>query len=133
VKVAGRFEKLYDQAGLMVRSDATHWVKTGVELTDGALHLSTVVTNGFSDWSIMPCSPGASDVSIRLTRHGESVRVQCQDQRDGSWAMTRLGYLKPAETLQIGLMCCSPERAGFEATFSDFTIGPPIDRTLHAS
>lgn len=131
VKVTGRFETLYDQVGLMLRSDATHWVKAGVELTDGALYLSTVVTNGFSDWSITPCVPGTEEVHIRLTRHDESIRVQTQDPRDGSWVMTRLGYLQPTKTLQIGLMCCSPEREGFEATFRDFTLGSPIDRTLH--
>jgi len=30
------------------------------------------------------------------------------------------------------MMCCSPERAGFEATFRDFRLGPPIARNLHA-
>ena len=34
VRVTGKFESLYDQAGLMIRIDDTRWVKTGVELTD---------------------------------------------------------------------------------------------------
>ena len=33
--VTGAYETLYDQAGLMLRIDATHWVKTGIEFTDG--------------------------------------------------------------------------------------------------
>jgi regulation of enolase protein 1 (concanavalin A-like superfamily) len=32
----------------------------------------------------------------------------------------------------VGIMCCSPKRAGFQAHFSDFRIGPPISKELHA-
>jgi regulation of enolase protein 1 (concanavalin A-like superfamily) len=28
-------------------------------------------------------------------------------------------------------MCCSPERAGFEARFEDFRAGPAIEAALH--
>jgi regulation of enolase protein 1 (concanavalin A-like superfamily) len=131
VKFIGRYEALYDQAGLMVRADETHWVKTGIEFTDGERHLSAVVTNDFSDWSVLPYRAAGEEVSIRITRHGESIRIQVED--GGRWQMVRLAYLKPSEALQVGLMCCSPEREGFEVTFRDFQIGPPIDRALHAS
>jgi regulation of enolase protein 1 (concanavalin A-like superfamily) len=130
VKFIGRYEALYDQAGLMVRADETHWVKTGIEFTDGERHLSAVVTNDFSDWSVLPYRTSGEEVSIRMTRHGESIRVQVEEA--GHWQMVRLAYLKPSEALQVGLMCCSPEREGFEVTFRDFQIGPPIDRALHA-
>jgi uncharacterized protein len=130
VKFIGRYEALYDQAGLMVRADETHWVKTGIEFTDGARHLSAVVTNAFSDWSVLPYRSPQEEVSIRLTRHGEAVRIQYQEP-DGAWQMARLAYLRPSEALQVGLMCCSPEREGFEVTFRDFQIGPAIDRALH--
>jgi regulation of enolase protein 1 (concanavalin A-like superfamily) len=132
VKFTGRFEALYDQAGLMVRSDETHWVKAGIEFTDGERFLSAVVSNGFSDWSVQPYRTAAPEVSIRLTRHGEAIRVQFQDPQDGKWIMARLGYLKAAAALQVGVMCCSPERAGFEVTFRQFRIAPAIDRALHA-
>jgi uncharacterized protein len=33
---------------------------------------------------------------------------------------------------QVGLMCCSPEREGFEVEFSSFHIGEPITEGLHA-
>jgi len=129
IKFIGRYEALYDQAGLMVRADETHWVKTGIEYTDGARHLSAVVTNEFSDWSVLPYRAGPEEISIRLTRHGEAIRIQVEES--GRWQMVRLAYLKPAAELQVGLMCCSPEREGFEVTFRDFQIGPPIDRALH--
>jgi regulation of enolase protein 1 (concanavalin A-like superfamily) len=132
VKFVGRYEALYDQAGLMVRTDETHWAKTGIEYTDGERHLSAVVTNEFSDWSVLPYRTARDEVSIRLTRHGEAIRIQYEDATTGQWQMVRLAYLKPAAELQVGLMCCSPEREGFEVTFRDFEIGPPIDRALHA-
>jgi hypothetical protein len=132
VKFTGRYEALYDQAGLMVRADETHWVKTGIEYTDGERHLSAVVTNAFSDWSVLPYRAPQEEVSIRITRHGEAIRIQYADPATGYWQMVRLAYLKPAAELQVGVMCCSPEREGFEVTFRDFEIGPPIDRALHA-
>jgi regulation of enolase protein 1 (concanavalin A-like superfamily) len=130
VKFVGRYEALYDQAGLMVRADDSHWVKTGIEFTDGERHLSAVVTNQFSDWSVLPYRSPQEEVSIRMTRHGEAIRIQVEE--GGRWHMVRLAYLKPSTDLQVGLMCCSPEREGFEVMFRDFEIGPPIERALHA-
>lgn len=132
VKFIGRYEHLYDQAGLMIRADETHWVKTGIEYTDGERHLSAVVTNDFSDWSVLPYRVARDEVSIRITRHAEAIRIQYEDPTSGHWQMVRLAYLKPAAALQVGIMCCSPEREGFEVTFRDFEINPPIDRALHA-
>lgn len=131
VKFTGRYEALYDQAGLMLRVDETHWAKTGIEYTDGERHLSAVVTNEFSDWSVLPYRHDREEVSIRLTRHGEAIRIQFADPGTGQWQMLRLAYLKPAAELEVGIMCCSPEREGFEVSFRDFEIGPPIDRALH--
>ncbi|TIT38870.1 MAG: DUF1349 domain-containing protein, partial [Mesorhizobium sp.] len=37
----------------------------------------------------------------------------------------------PSKSVDVGMMCCSPQREGFEVTFSDFAIGPPIARELH--
>jgi hypothetical protein len=28
-------------------------------------------------------------------------------------------------------MCCTPDRAGLQVLFSDFTIGPPLGKDLH--
>src|SRR5262249_5494124 len=44
VTFIGRYDALYDQAGLMIRKDASHWMKCGIEYTDGAKHFSVVVT-----------------------------------------------------------------------------------------
>lgn len=129
VKINGRFEALYDQAGVMIRLDAANWIKAGVEYTDGLPHFSAVVTREFSDWSVLPAT-SATAVWLRLTKLGTAVRIQYST--DGlSFPMLRLAYFPESTPTQVGLMCCSPEREGFEAQFSDLRIGEPIRTSLH--
>ena len=127
----GAYEALYDQAGLMLRLDATAWIKTGIEFTDGIMHFSVVVTGARSDWSVIPlpeATPG-SEVAARLTRHGDAVRVQYALD-GGPWRMARLAPFAAAPA-RAGIMACSPERAGFRVRFEALEIGPPIARQLH--
>lgn len=130
--VLGAYEQLYDQAGLMLRVDERNWIKTGIEFTDGLMHFSVVVTNQVSDWSVIPLSEAtaADAVRVRLTRHGDAVRVQYAIN-DGDWRMARLAPFSAADA-HVGVMACSPERGGFQARFRDIAVGPPIARQLHA-
>lgn len=130
--VTGDYEQLYDQAGLMLRVDERNWVKTGIEFTDGLMHFSVVVTREVSDWSVIPLPDARPQdaVSIRLTRHGDALRVQ-YSVGGSPWQMARLAPF-PAEDGEVGVMACSPERGGFRARFRDITVGPAIDRKLHA-
>jgi regulation of enolase protein 1 (concanavalin A-like superfamily) len=129
VKVEGKYEALYDQAGMMVRLDAANWIKAGVEYTDGLPHFSAVVTREFSDWSVLPAN-SAGRVWLRLTKLGSAVKIQYSV--DGlSYPMLRLAYFPDSRPIQVGLMCCSPEREGFEVEFSDFRISEPISTGLH--
>jgi regulation of enolase protein 1 (concanavalin A-like superfamily) len=130
--IIGDYEELYDQAGLMLRVDESHWIKTGIEYTDGLMHFSVVVTRHTSDWSVIPlpnASPGDA-VCVRLTRHGDAVRVQFSVS-GAPWQMARLCPFPDADA-EIGVMACSPERSSFRAVFKDITVGPPIARKLHA-
>jgi len=131
VTVKGDYRVLYDQAGLMVRLSETHWIKAGIEYTDGLAYFSVVVTNDASDWSLVGIPANPDGVSMRLTRHAETIRVQYLDAADGHWKPVRLAYFPPSKSVDVGMMCCSPQREGFEVTFSDFSIGPPIARELH--
>ena len=88
-----------------------------------------MVTNGQSDWATLPLSFPASPITLRLSRHGSAVRVDVQEP-SGLWRMTRLAHL-PDGPAMIGPMACSPERGGFNATFSNYTCGPAIPRALH--
>lgn len=129
--VTGAYEHLYDQAGLMLRLDARNWIKTGIEYTDGMMHFSVVVTRDVSDWSVVPL-PEADpndEIGIRLTRHGDAVRIQ-YSVAGAPWQMARLAPFAAASA-KVGVMACSPERAGFQARFRDITVGPPIARKLH--
>ncbi|WP_088348775.1 MULTISPECIES: DUF1349 domain-containing protein [Rhodomicrobium] len=130
IRVRGQYETLYDQAGLMVRLDERRWVKTGCELTDGRLFLSTVVTDGRSDWSVTDLAGDLSDIRLRVTVAGGSIRVQAS--LDGVfWPLLRLAPFPAADAYRVGPMAASPERAGFIAAFSDFRCGPPTTNALH--
>ena len=127
----GNYQELYDQAGLMLRVDEENWVKTGIEFTDGNMHLSAVVTRDYSDWSVAAIDYNVQDeITIRLTRHGDCVRIQYLD-KNKKWNLLRLAYLDMPEECMIGVMCCSPERAGFEVEFKKFEVYEAISRKLH--
>jgi len=131
VVVKGNYEALYDQAGLMARLGETHWLKCGIEFTDAEMYFSVVVTNDTSDWSLRKIPFSSDGVKLRMTRHGEAIRVQYYDVEERRWNMVRLAYLPPSRNIDVGIMCCSPQRHGFQATFSGFSIGPAITRELH--
>lgn len=130
VHVSGGFDQLYDQAGLMLRVDHETWIKTGVEFTDGVLHLSAVVTRGASDWSVtMPPTP-IKDFWLRMTAKDNAVRIQYS--LDGkTWPLLRLAAFPTDRPMQVGPMLCSPERSGLDVTFDHFELGPPIETDLH--
>jgi regulation of enolase protein 1 (concanavalin A-like superfamily) len=115
----------------MLRLDEKNWVKTGIEYTDGLMHFSVVVTREVSDWSVIPLHKAkpADDIHVRLTRHGDAVRVQYAIA-GGAWQMARLAPF-PADDALVGVMACSPERAGFTASFHEIEVGPAIARQLH--
>ena len=131
-RVTGHYEALYDQAGVMLYLDEKNWIKTGIEYTDGMMHFSVVVTREVSDWSVIPLPQAtpADELRVRLTRHGDAVRIQ-YGIGAMDWQMARLAPFSAADA-KAGVMACSPQREGFRATFRDVHIGPPIARQLHA-
>ena len=129
---SGRYETLYDQAGLMIRRDAATWMKCGVELTDGALHFSVVVTVGQSDWSAFEIGHAFKSVTTRVTRNRDALFIQYRTDAMQAFRMARLAYFPPElETVSAGLMFCSPKRAGFEATFAGVALTEPVSRDIH--
>ncbi|MFB4371138.1 MULTISPECIES: DUF1349 domain-containing protein [unclassified Pseudomonas] len=130
VRIQGQFRSLYDQAGLMVRIDEKRWVKTGVEFTDGQAFLSTVVTNGKSDWSVSQPFKELEDFYIRVTLSNGAMRIQAS--RDGRfWPLLRLAPFPAASTYQVGPTACTPERSGLVVRFSEFEITPATTKDLH--
>lgn len=125
------FGQLYDQAGLMLRNNATNWIKAGVEISDGEPHVGAVVTLDRSDWSLSPVPGWANtDVTLRASWAGGAVTVRARSE-DGPWQTLRLAPLPVSASTQAGLYVCAPEREGLSVTFSRVTFGTP-DRDLHS-
>ncbi|RWY71925.1 DUF1349 domain-containing protein [Rhizobium sp. WSM1325] len=130
IRVQGEFRTLYDQAGLMVRIDEKRWLKTGVEFTDGEPFLSTVVTDGRSDWSVAQPFKELEDFYIRVTVAKSAMRIQAS--RDGSfWPLLRLAPFPAAAHYEVGPTACTPERSGLTVRFCEFSIGPATAKDLH--
>lgn len=130
IRVRASYEKLYDQAGLMVRIDAATWVKAGIELSDGQAMLGSVLTAGRSDWATGAYQGDPADFRLRMTVADGVLRIQASS--DGlRWPLMRLAPFPKAPSYLVGPMCCTPERAGLHVAFTDFRLGPPLRRNLH--
>lgn len=124
VKIIGQYQALYDQAGLMIRENENTWLKCGIEYVEGVQNVSAVVTRDYSDWSVVPLSQPPVALWLRVQRCSETVEVQYS--LDGNnYQMLRLAYLTHGETVQVGLMCASPQGEGFSVTFESFKIMQP--------
>ncbi|UXS26735.1 DUF1349 domain-containing protein [Agrobacterium tumefaciens] len=130
LRIHGRYEELYDQAGIMVRIDESHWIKAGIELSDGVACIGNVLTLGRSDWSTTAYAGDASDLYLRVTVADGVLRVQTS--ADGiRWPLLKLCPFPKSPFYQVGPMCCTPEREGLEVRFSEFRVGPPLGKALH--
>jgi regulation of enolase protein 1 (concanavalin A-like superfamily) len=120
-KISGQYSALYDQAGLMLRVDEHNWIKTGIEFVDGIQQVSAVVTRDYSDWSVVPLPQHPAALWLRVTRQGSAIEIHYS--LDGAnYTLLRLAYFPPVETVQVGLMCASPDGDGFPAAFEGFKI-----------
>jgi uncharacterized protein len=119
----GKYESLYDQAGVMIRLDETTWLKTGIEFVHGIHHVSAVVTREYSDWSVVPFHNYPGSLRLRLKRDGEAVTIEYSDP-DAGWVMFRTAYLSTAHQLEVGRTVAAPDGPGFEAVFSEFRVKP---------
>jgi regulation of enolase protein 1 (concanavalin A-like superfamily) len=130
LRVQGDFRALYDQAGIMVRIDAQHWVKAGIEFSDGRAMLGSVLTDGRSDWATAPYEHDAADFWMRATVTNGVLRLQVS--ADGKlWPLVRLAPFAKASSYLLGPMACTPERAGLKVVFSSFRLTPPLGKDLH--
>ena len=130
VAFTAAFEAQFDQAGLMIRVDAEHWIKAGVEFADGAPQLGAVVTDGSSDWSVGPVPDWAGrEVTIRASRMADAVIIRARVEEE-PWRLVRLAPLDEAATAEAGPYCCAPSRAGLTVSFSAWNLTEP-DESLH--
>jgi regulation of enolase protein 1 (concanavalin A-like superfamily) len=116
------YAEQYDQAGAALRIDAENWIKAGTEFVDGALHISVVVTRGFSDWSVLPAPGLPASVTIELERAGDAVTVRYGLDGGDPAEMLRLAYFPPEVPVLAGVMCAAPVGKGFETRFTGVEI-----------
>jgi uncharacterized protein len=123
---------LYDQAGLMLHVGPEQWIKSGLELSDGVLHLGAVVTNGVSDWSLAPVPEWAGQlVTIRASRAGvagDAVVLRARTETSG-WRTLRVAPFT-AGAASAGPLVCAPMRGDLEVRFTRWALAP-ADADLH--
>jgi regulation of enolase protein 1 (concanavalin A-like superfamily) len=130
LRIRADYKTQYDQAGLMILIDAARWVKAGIEISDGAAQLSSVLTIGRSDWATGLFQGDAADFWIRATVERGVLRLQAST--DGMrWPLLRLCPFPEESHYTVGPMCCTPERGGLAVLFSDFSVTPPLAKDLH--
>lgn len=120
----------FDQAGLFIRADDSHWVKAGLEQSDGSLQLGAVVTDGRSDWSVsrtpewnhriitMRASWSQNAITLRAKAEGEEFRL------------VRVLPFDDIQGVEAGPYICAPSRALFTIDFLSWKITDP-DSSLH--
>lgn len=126
VRVRGAYADQYDQAGAMVRVDEGHWLKTGIELVDGRMRFSTVVTIQYSSWAVADLPPETAELSLLLARRGDSVEVSYRADgaanEPAAMKLAAVAYLPPGRPVLAGAMCAAPSGRGFPVSFHDLTI-----------
>ena len=93
----GGTPRQFDQAGLLVRIDSEHWLKTGIEIVDGKPRLSCVCCNIYSDWSTQNYwKETAENVKIRLhVLPNRGIVVEAWEDATSSWNFIRICHLSP--------------------------------------
>ncbi|CAJ1950544.1 unnamed protein product [Cylindrotheca closterium] len=137
----------FDQAGIIIRLDADHWIKTGIEVVDEQARLSCVVTNGFSDWSTQHVSEPGIKIRVHLLpQHGGSFVVEAAPRDTDEWSFIRIAHLSRNSndgslndnkevknsfhgesaqpgTLMVGVFAACPvDQKGMVATFDSISI-----------
>ena len=121
VRISGEYTEQYDQVGVAVRVDERHWIKTGVELLDGRLRFSTVVTVDHSSWMFADLPEDFVTLNLSLARRGDAMEISYSTDTN-ALALASVVYVQPGIAVLAGVMCASPQGEGFAAYFSDFEL-----------
>lgn len=123
VRVSGRFESPYDQAGLMVMADPTTWLRAGIEYIEGTCYLTSVLTCDFSDWAISrPIDTG--NIWLRMERDRDAVVVSASLNGKRYFPVRECRF-SDALALDVGPYLASPMGQGFRVAFEELEIIQP--------
>lgn len=124
------FSEQFDQAGLFIRADETHWIKAGLEFSDGLLQVGAVVTWPKSDWSVAPVPQwNGTRITVRASRTGDAITIRARSG-DEDWQFVRVIPVPEDATLEAGPLICAPTRAGLKIRFTGWRLTAP-DASLH--
>lgn len=109
----------YDQGGLILvlngADGARKWVKTGIEMTHGKPHLSTVAKDRWADWSLLPVPSGGPAASIEMVREEDNSLwiylvegVQKSPIREVTWVFEEEGV----RDCWVGVYAAKPSSEG---------------------
>ncbi len=130
VSFTPRFTNEFDQAGLFVRADDEHWIKAGIEFSDGVPQLGAVVTDNYSDWSAAPVPEwNERRVTVRASWSGDAITIRARVDNE-PFRFVRLAHWAPAASVEGGPLVCGPTRAGLSVRFHSWQSGP-ADDSLH--
>lgn len=121
VKVSGDYKVRFDQAGMMIRLDYENYIKCGIEFVDGKYNLSTVVTHGTSDWSVISLDRPVDFVWIKAVRRLDAIEIFYSFD-DVNYTMMRNAWMAANRPVRVGMFAACPDGDGFKATFEDFTV-----------
>lgn len=128
--VEATYEHQFDQAGLIVFASPTHWIKCGIEYSDGVAQLGAVVTRGESDWSAAPVPQWSTGVTcFRVSRSADALTIRARRPGE-NWQLVRVAPIDATLTWQAGPYAASPTRAGLAVRFSRWRRGA-ADSALH--
>lgn len=121
IRIRADYTEQYDQAGAAVRIDESHWIKTGVELFDGRLRFSTVVTVDNSSWMFADLPEDFTALNLSLARRGDAIEIRYSTDHN-LLELASVVYVEPCKDAFAGVMSASPQGEGFAAYFSDFEL-----------
>ncbi|PYH94134.1 hypothetical protein BO71DRAFT_399191 [Aspergillus ellipticus CBS 707.79] len=125
------WQQNYDQGGLIIVLNGTggtrKWVKTGIELTRGRPHLSTVTKDRWADWSLQPLPSGGRAATLELVREPDNSLwvylvegIQKSPLREVTWVFEE----PDVQEFWIGLYAARPSREGgdLEVNFGHMVV-----------
>ncbi len=126
VKAVFNYKNQYDQCGIVLYENDENWVKASVEHENETFaRLGSVVTNlGFSDWATTDIASEVSEMWYRLSRRGQDFYIEFSANGKDFKQMRILHMHRQIVFAKVGVYACCPVKAGFKATFSEFSFEP---------
>ncbi|OOF90805.1 hypothetical protein ASPCADRAFT_211758 [Aspergillus carbonarius ITEM 5010] len=113
------WQQNYDQGGLILvlhgPGGTRKWVKTGIELTRGRPHLSTVTKDKWADWSLQPVPSGGGAATLELVKEADNSLwiylvegIQKSPLREITWIFEE----PDVQDFWVGLYAARPSKEG---------------------